>query len=98
MKTLFIRDFRSDHNVLVAPMSKEDLKENVQKSGRILIKVVVSFNDLLGNDLEWLNDEVSERITGSVAGLTDIVYYVAGRTPHNEVILKVNANVEFDNI
>jgi hypothetical protein len=98
MKTVKIRNFRSDHEILIAPMSKEELKENVRKDGTIKVKVYVPFNDLIDNNLEWLNDEVSEKITDSVAGLTDIDYYVAGRNTKNDVIVKVTANVEFDNI
>lgn len=98
MKKILIKDFRSTHNVLVLPMTEKELEENVRKDGTVQAKVLVDFIDLVDNDLEWLNDEVSERITGSIAGLTDISFYVAGRTTINQVIVKVTGTVEFENL
>ena len=96
MKTLKITDWRSKHEVLTAPMTEKELKETVSKTNRISAKILVDFNSLVSNDMEWLNDEASERITNSVGGLVDISYTVAGRTPDNDVIIKVEAEVEFD--
>jgi hypothetical protein len=89
-------DYRSIHNLLVQPMTDKDLKAAVRKDGTVKAKVLVDFNDLVNNDIEWLNDEVSEKITGSIAGLTDISFDVAGRTTSNEIILKVTGAVEFE--
>lgn len=96
MKTKHITDYRSKHDILTEPMTEKELKENIRKDGSISAKVLIDFFDLVGNDIEWLNDEVSERITNSVGGLVDINYNLAGRTTSNEVIVKVTANVEFD--
>ena len=98
MKTNVIVNFRSIHKVLLTPMTEKELKENVRKDGTIQAKVLVDFNNLVNYDIEELNDEVSDMITDSVAGLTDISYKVAGRTTSNDVILKVTANVEFENL
>lgn len=98
METIHITDYRSHHDVLTKPMTEKELTDNITKSGKISAKLVVDLNDLVNNDIDWLNDELSERITDSVAGLTDIEYTVAGRTTNNEVILKVTATVEFDNL
>lgn len=91
-------DFRSKHKVLVEPMSKKELKENIRKNGRISAKVLLHFDDIVNNDIEWLNDMASEKITKSICGLMDINYSVVGRTIKNDLILKVDAEVEFDNI
>lgn len=98
MELINITDYRSKHVVLVKPMTEKELKENVRKDGSIQAKIRVSFNDLLENDLEWFNDYAAESVTNSVVGLTDINYSVAGRTTNDEVIIKVTASVEFDNL
>lgn len=89
-------DYRSIHNLLVQPMNQKELKDAVRKDGTVAVKVVIPFNDIVSFDLEWLNDEVSEKITGSIVGLTNISWDVAGRTTNNEVILKVTGAVEFE--
>jgi hypothetical protein len=89
-------DYRSIHNLLVKPMNVKELRDNVRKDGTVQAKVVVSFEDVLAYDIEWLNDEVSSMITGSVVGLTDISFNVAGRTTSNEIILKVTGVPELD--
>ena len=96
MELVNMTDFRSLHNVLVQPMNQKELGDNVRKDGSISAKVLVEFNDLVNNDMEWLNDEVSEKITGSIAGLTDISYHVGGRTTSNQIILKVTGQVELE--
>lgn len=98
MKTVLIKNFRSEHNVLTHAMSEQELKDNVRKDGTIVAKLKVDFTDLVNYDIEWFNDEVSEAITGSVCGLTNICYSVAGRTTTNDVIVKVVANVEFETL
>jgi len=96
MKNEHITDFRSKHTILVEPMTEKELKENMRKDGSISAKVLINFFDLVNNDIEWLNDEVSEKVTNSVCSLVDMNYSVAGRTTNNQVIVKVNAVVEFD--
>lgn len=73
----------------------------VTEDGRYGVRVALKVGlwELLENDLEWLNDEVSERITGSVADLASISYqrydgpwpYACGR---DEVVLQVDAQWE----
>lgn len=89
-------DYRSIHNLLVQPMNQKELKEAVRKDGTVAAKVLVPFEKVLDNDIEWLNDEVSEMITGSIVGLTNIDFNLAGRTTSNELILKVTGVVEFE--
>lgn len=96
MELVNMTDFRSLHKVLVKPMNQKELTDNVRKDGSIQAKVLVDFDDLVNNDLEWLNDEVSERITGSIAGLTDISFNVAGRTTNDQVIVKVTGVPELE--
>ncbi len=89
-------DYRSKHKLLVEPMNQKELRDNVRKDGTVQAKVLVSFNNVLANDLDYLNDDVSEKITGSSAGLTDICFDLAGRTTKNELILKVTGVPEFE--
>lgn len=89
-------DYRSIHNILAQPMNQKELKENVRKDGTIQAKVLVSFENLVAHDLDDLNDDVSEMITGSIAGLTDISFQVAGRNTNNEIILKVTGTPELE--
>lgn len=91
-----ITNFRSYHNVLVRPLTVKQLTQRSTKQNIISEKVLISFNDLVDNNGEWLNDEVSEKITGSIAGLMNIQYKVAGRTTSNEVILKVSGEINFN--
>ena len=87
-----VANYRSFHKVLVKPFTPEELK--AKKDGKIVAKVTVDLIELIDNDIDGLNDLVSERITGSEAGLIDISYFVAGRIPQNNtVILKVEATL-----
>lgn len=88
--------FRSLHKVLVKPMNQKELTDNVRKDGSIQAKVLLDFDDLVNHDLEWLNDEVSKRITGSITGLTDISFNVVGRITIDQVILKVTGVPELE--
>ena len=94
METKHIKDYRSFHDVLVKPLTLTELEEQRKKDGTIRVKLVVDLFDLIDNDMEWLNDEVSERITDSTCGLTDLSYKVAGRTTNDEVIIAVTGNVD----
>ena len=97
MKTENYTDYRSLHVLLTEAMSQKELKDNVRKDGSIQAQVVVSLEEILDGDLDTLNDTVSEKITGSIAGLTDISFVVAGSvTGSNELILRVTGQVEFD--
>ena len=97
MKTKNYTDYRSLHVILTEPMNQKELADNVRKDGTIQAQVVVTLEEVLDNDIEYLNDTVSERITGSEAGLTDISFDVAGTiTGTNEMILRVTGTVEFE--
>ena len=98
MKTTTIKNWRTSHDVIVMPMNVPELKEFMTKAGRISAKVLIDFNDLVRYDQEWLNDEVSERITNSVGGLVDISFKVVGRTNINQVIVLVEGEIDFENI
>ncbi len=60
-----------------APLNFRDLAR-ITENGKYGLDVVVpvGLNSLVDFDIEWLNDEVSERITGSIAGLVSLVYSV----------------------
>jgi len=98
MKSIIIKNFRSTHKIFDLPMTEKELRELVSKKGTISGKVLVDFNDLVNNDFDWLNDVASEKLTGSICGLTEINFIVVGKTTINQVILKVTGTVEFDNL
>lgn len=82
------------------PLTKKELRD-ITANGEHLIDIVVSveFWDLVNHDLEWLNDHVSERITGSEAGLTNIDYEqvsIPEATRRGNVVpLRVRAEVDY---
>jgi len=99
MKTENYTDYRSLHVLLTEAMNQKELEDNVRKDGTIQAQVVVTLEEVLDNDIDYLNDVVSEKITGSIVGLTDISFNVAGSvTGTNELILRVTGTVEFDNL
>ncbi len=57
------------------PLSANELAR-ITEDGRYAVDVAVALGiwELVGNDLEWLNDEVSERITGSMCDLQDLSF------------------------
>lgn len=93
MKTIDIKSWRKTNTVLLEPLSVKEQVENVNKSGFITVKLLVDLSDVLYNDIESLHDTVSERITGTPFGLTDISYSVAGSSG-DQLILKVTGAVE----
>jgi hypothetical protein len=99
MDTKNYTDYRSLHVLLTEPMNQKELEDNVRKDGTIQAQVVVTLEESLDNDLEYFNDVLSSRVTGSEAGLTDIGYDLAGSvTGTNEMIIRVTGHVEFDNL
>lgn len=98
MKTETFIDFRSMHKILTEPMTLNELKSDVTKSGKISVKLLFDFNSIIANNLNWLCNEANKRITGSSNLLSEINFKIAGRTTKNEVIVKVDAILEFDNI
>lgn len=87
-------DLRSHHNLLVEPLTLDELKQKATKAGVIKVHLALDFDLLVENDGEWLGDEVSERITGSVAGLMDIEYDVMGNEGRENVIVRVTGSVQ----
>lgn len=75
------------------PYTVNELR-TLSKNGaeHITANVGVSLWDLIEHDLEWLNDFVSEAITGSTVGLEDIGFAPAG-VDGEEVIISVTASV-----
>lgn len=91
MEVKTVKNCRTYHDVITKPFTLEELK--AKKSTVVSAKVSIPLSDLIWNDQEWLNDEVSERITGSIAGLTEISFEVFGREGKDNVILKVTGDV-----
>lgn len=57
------------------PLSEKQLRSITEEGKHYVDAVVcVSLWDIAHNDIDWLNDHVSELITGSIVGLEDISY------------------------
>jgi hypothetical protein len=94
-------------DILKGPLSLKALKARAI-SGRIDVNIVVSLGDLIGYDINSLNDLADERILDLntvVGSLSDINYCVVGHVPENKgpgylcgsIILNVNADVSIIN-
>lgn len=55
-----------------------------------LVRVLLS--DLISHDIDWFNDYVSERITGSRVALEDIGFK-AESVDGDEIVLRVNGQI-----
>lgn len=80
---------------LLEPYTIEELTR-LSNNGEnpIEANVEISLWDLIENDLEWLNDTVSERITGSSCGLEDIGFEPAGVIESSDgVVIRVTGSV-----
>lgn len=88
-----IKNFRSTHNVLIKPLTVEEAKERMTKDFILKEKVLITFSDIVNNDIEWLNDTVSDKILDSPFALTDISFDVMGRTTNNDLIIKVTGSI-----
>lgn len=73
------RDAPRDIRVLHVPLSAAELRERA-RAGDVLEVIELQLSDLIDWSIDELNDEASERITGSMAGLQDISYRVVGAT------------------
>jgi hypothetical protein len=86
--------------LLDGPLKASELARITDHGQHALDVVVpVDLHALIDSDIEWLNDEVSERITGSVADLTGLAYALyRGPWPRElgtaEVLLRVTAGWE----
>lgn len=94
MKTQEIKSWRKSNEVLIEPLTVDELNE-LSNNGVITAKVLVDFDLVVQGDIENLNDTVSNFITGSDIGLSDISYSVAGNKGE-DLILKVTGMVNFE--
>ena len=76
------------------PFTLQELKDLTAKDeDRYLTAVVaVDFDDLIYNDIEWLNEGVSELITGSGVALEDIGFKPVG-VADGEIYIEVTGSV-----
>lgn len=79
--------------IVKKPLSLKQLEQRMDKKGYITERVLIDLYELIENDMEWLNDEVSELITDNSGGLTDLSYKVVGSHPNNQIIIEVHAEV-----
>ena len=93
-KTTVITTWRDKFEVLEEPLSIKELKAAQDKEGNVSAILVFDLSDLIDNDVEWLNDEVSERITGSIIALTSIDFKPFGvKKSIEKVFVKVTGNI-----
>ena len=76
------------------PFTPAEAEAAADAQGTIRAVVEWDFDSLLGADIDDLNDGVSEAITGSIVGLTDITYRVTGTSPTGlTVYIEVTGNI-----
>lgn len=76
-----------------APLTQEEMKRIADSDDFAYGVISVSLSNLIDNDIEWLNDLASEKMTGTLL-LMDIGYGVAGCNPEtNEVYIQVWGDV-----
>lgn len=78
-------------------MTVEELRAAVDSDGFVATVVGVDLDDMVGVDLEHFLDNLSEWVTGSIAGLTDIGYKPVG-VDGEQVLVEVTGCVEWDSI
>jgi hypothetical protein len=76
------------------PFTLQEIKDFTSKDpDRYLTAVVaVDFDDLVDNDIEWLNDTVSELITGDEIALEDIGFKPVGAMD-GEIYIEVTGSI-----
>ena len=92
MKTEKVTSWRKSSDILLEPLTLQELKDKSTKQGILTSKLLVGLDELIDGDIDDLNDTVSERITGSCCGLTDISYEPMGSVRGN-IVLRVTGNV-----
>jgi|GEM_PF-6358158 len=86
--------FKSKHNVLSQPLTRDELLEVATKSSRLKVSLRVSMDELFG-DIDEFNDQVIDRIVSEDSGmtLTDISYKSVG-AKGGDIIVRVDSNLE----
>jgi hypothetical protein len=87
-------------NILTSPLGPAQIRRLLRSTGRVSVVVPVDLDMLISQDLEGLNDLVTEQILGLDAyTMDDIAYSVVGSCPPtgNEgggtVLLRVDADI-----
>jgi hypothetical protein len=83
----------SEELPLGAECSSDWLRRNKDENGFVTLNLDFDLNEFIENDIEWLNDESSQRITGSEAGLTDISYKTISVLDNGRILIAVTGNV-----
>lgn len=95
MDSKIVTTWRDKIAILNKPLTPKELDELKDKQGNVTQTLEFDLGDIIDNDIEWLNDEVSERITGSTIGLTDISFKAVGaKKSIDKTFIKVTGNVE----
>lgn len=85
---------------LSKPLTREELEKLKDENGNVTVRLIFDIEGAYFNSLDSMNDEVSERITDSECGLTDISYNPVGilladkiNNSKNSVIMEITGNV-----
>jgi hypothetical protein len=99
MKTMYLDNPAISQNNPMLPSEKDELPLTIEQikarqtdDGYITAVVELSIDDLF-DGIEFFNDKVSELITGSECGLTDISYQAVGAV-NGSVLVEVTASVD----
>ena len=92
METVELTLWRKKVKILQETMTSEELEKNSNSDGDLKVTLVVDIDKLRG-DVDELNDIVSDFITGSECGLTDIGYKLVGATSDGDAVVQVTGNV-----
>jgi hypothetical protein len=95
-------NYSSAFNLLEKPLTDSELKKLAGTSGRISVNIAVSLDELIGLDINGLNDLADELILNFGGSLSDLWYEVVAAIPADRktagtlrgtLILKINADV-----
>jgi len=81
-------------DTLKAPLTMEQIVDMTKEDSYLrAIPVTVDFYELIDGDLESFLDKLSEAVTGSEGGLTEISYRPVGVTDDGRIVVAVTGDV-----
>lgn len=97
MKTKIFKTWRTMHEILESVMTFKELSEAVNKHNVINVHLLFDLTQLIEYTIDDLNDVVSEKITGSPVGLSDISYKTIAAKA-SQIVLTVSGVVNFEQL
>lgn len=81
-------------DILEQPLTLKQLEAKSDENGYISVVIPVSLTDIIGRDIEGLNDLAEQRIVVPNAILSNIGYRVVGHRDEDTILLGVTAVAE----